>query len=71
MSALDPGSLAGQRKHFVLREEAIAGMNCACARRFDGFEDRVDMQVTLASGRSADVDGFIRKANMQAVRIGI
>src|SRR5439155_12639640 len=62
---------AGLREFFVLREKAVARMNCIGTAGFSCRDDRIDPQVGLRRQRLADPDGFIRLPHMQRVTVGL
>jgi len=68
-----PGIRHGAREGGVFREETVAGVNGLRAGFARGLQNALDIQVGVARGGWADVNGFIRQAHVQrgAVSVGI
>ncbi len=55
----------------VLGEEAVAGMDRVDIGDFRGADDLRNVQIAFAAARRPDADGFIGKANVERVAIGL
>ena len=68
---LDVAARAHLREMRVLREEAVARMNCIHVGDLRGADDAIDLEIALRAGRRPDADGFIRELDMEAFHVGL
>ena len=59
------------RKIFVLRQKAVAGVDCLRAGGARGFDDALDAQVAVRGGRAADVHGLVARGHVLRVRVRV
>ena len=59
------------REGCVLGQEAVAGMNGACARFAGGRQELLDDQVALRGGGAAEGDRLVREPRMQGIAVGV
>lgn len=67
----DARGLAGLGEAGVLREEAVAGMDGACASGLGRGEDAVGVEVALRRGRRADAHGGVGGGDVGRVGVGL
>jgi len=68
---LDVGGAADLGKVGVLAEQAVAGMDGVDIGDFGGADDGRDVEITLGQTRRADADGFVGKADVEGVAVGL
>ena len=55
----------------ILRQQAIAGMNGVHVGDFGRADDRGNIQIALGQLRRPNADGFIGKADVQRIAVGL
>ena len=68
---LDVAGLADFGEVRVLREQSVAGMNGVDVGDLGGADDGGNIQIALRQLRRADADGFVGKADVQRVPVGV
>ena len=68
---LDVAARTHLREMPVLREEAVARMNCIDVGNLRGAYDAIDFEIALRAGRGSNANGFIRQLDMEALQVGL
>ena len=58
-------------KRFVLAQKAVARVHGLCAGLFAGGDDFLCLQIALAAGRRADIDGLICQRHVAGFFVGV